>query len=325
MKSVPRNSMRGKYAATSTRGTLVLTLGIVLGFPLWPTLGVVDSASAASVLHVPRDFSTIQAAVNGASPGDIIQVRRGTYAENVLVTTPEINLHALGATLDGIGLGGNGIHVVNTDGVVIMGFVVENYENGIVLQNTNDSVVHLNELRNNVSPPMGLLTRNGILLNNAHDNLITNNSIHDNGHNGITLLGESSSNTFRANSVVNNGTQVVGGFFGCGIQTGGPNNDNNVIVANRFLGDATGGQGWGIQIGSGGESSGNVIRQNRVRGNRRAGIALFLLASGNVVQQNNAKGNGVGNLGPSGTFDLWDEDGAVNDNTWERNQGTSNF
>ena len=308
------------------RARLVVTLGFAgfLGFLLWATAGFMHSAFAGSVLQVPRDFRTIQAAVDAASPGDIVQVAPGTYAENLLVMTQDIILHGVDATLDGTGLGGNGIHVLDTNGVVIIGFVVENFENGIVLQNVDDSKVHLNELRNNVSPQdVGPMTRNGILLDNAHGNLITNNHTHDNGHNGITLLGASSNNTFRANRSVNNGTDVAEFLGGCGLQTFGPNNDNNVIVANEFLGGDV--QGWGILIGDDGESSGNFIAQNRSHGQHRAGIAMVASASGNFIQQNNAQGNGLANTDPSFHFDLWDEDGAATDNTWKRNQGTSNF
>jgi len=306
----------------SSRIAAVVIGGMLLGsLGLSPTI---DSTFAASVLRVPKDFATIQAAVDAANAGDIIHVKAGTYNENVLVTTPDISLHGIHATLNGTGLGGNGFHVLNASEVVIMGFVVENFQNGVVLENADNARVHLNELRNNVSDPMGLLTRNGILLDNAHWNRITNNYIRDNGHNGITLINASSNNTIRANISVNNGTQVAAFFGGCGLQTGGPNNNNNIIIANEFLG-GEGVQGWGIQIGVGGNSSGNTIRANRSHENNRAGIAMFAPASGNLIQANNAKGNGLANLAPSGTFDLWDQDGAATDNTWKNNQGVSNF
>src|SRR5215208_1035574 len=44
-----------------------------------------STAHAASTIVVPRDFPTIQAAVNAAAPGDTIRVDSGTYREEVVI------------------------------------------------------------------------------------------------------------------------------------------------------------------------------------------------------------------------------------------------
>jgi hypothetical protein len=36
-------------------------------------------------LHVPRDYPTIQAAVNDAAPGDLVRVGVGEFFENVVI------------------------------------------------------------------------------------------------------------------------------------------------------------------------------------------------------------------------------------------------
>ncbi|UCD96068.1 MAG: right-handed parallel beta-helix repeat-containing protein, partial [Candidatus Bathyarchaeota archaeon] len=46
---------------------------------------VVEETGATSILHVPGDFPTIQAAINSAELGDTIQVSAGTYYERVVV------------------------------------------------------------------------------------------------------------------------------------------------------------------------------------------------------------------------------------------------
>lgn len=292
---------------------------VIPAFLTWLFAGLIagiPSAHAVSVLHVPRDFSTIQEAVDNANSGDIIQVAKGTYSENVLIITPDIRLHGQKATLDGADLGGVGIgiHVLGTSGIEITGFTVQGFEVGILLEGVYHSQVHRNELRANLSTISTL--RDGIQLVDAHFNSVTNNFAHDNGHNGITIKGASTNNTLRGNVSNDNGTQVTAAFAGCGIQLIGDDNDDNFIGENETLRN-----GWGIQISA--ASTGNVIVENRSHENDRAGVAVLGLGSGNFIGQNNAKGNGLADVSPSFTFDLFDQ--GVFDNTWERNQGTSNF
>ncbi len=79
----------------------------------------------------------------------------------------------------------------------------------------------------------------------------------------------------------------------------------------------------GILVGNFAGNSGNIIRNNRVTGNGRAGIAALGLATGNTIDGNQAAGNALLNLGPSLLFDLFDAPPL--DNTWLNNQGRFNF
>ena len=83
------------------------------------------------------------------------------------------------------------------------------------------------------------------------------------------------------------------------------------------------GNHWGILVGNFAGNSGNIIRNNRVTGNGRAGIAVGLDASGNTIEGNNATGNALLNLAPSLLFDLFDAPPL--DNTWQNNQGLFTF
>jgi hypothetical protein len=64
-------------------------------------------AEAATIIHVPGDYPTIQAAIDAASSGDTIQVSAGTYFENITLKNG-VNVIGAGAgvtTIDGGGIG----------------------------------------------------------------------------------------------------------------------------------------------------------------------------------------------------------------------------
>ena len=63
---------------------LISTLMILILLASSKTLSVTYSGG---ILHVPEDYSTIQAAINAASPGDTIIVHAGTYDDQVVINT----------------------------------------------------------------------------------------------------------------------------------------------------------------------------------------------------------------------------------------------
>jgi parallel beta-helix repeat protein len=69
-------------------------------------------------------------------------------------------------------------------------------------------------------------------------------------------------------------------------------------------------------------NTGNLIRNNRVTGNGRAGIAALAAAANNAIEGNDARGNGLLNLAPTLLFDLFDAPPL--NNTWANNQGSFN-
>ncbi|MGC1133608.1 MAG: right-handed parallel beta-helix repeat-containing protein [Nitrososphaeraceae archaeon] len=67
------------------RSLTVTIVAIVLGLMLMPTSMNLQTSNAASLITVPRDYPTIQSAIDAASPGDTIKVLPGTYAEQLTI------------------------------------------------------------------------------------------------------------------------------------------------------------------------------------------------------------------------------------------------
>jgi hypothetical protein len=298
--------------------------------------GVVAPPQARSVLRVPGDYATIQAAVNAAAPGDTIQVASGVYCEHVVITKSNVHLQSPPGANRAV-ITGNcpavnrlnaGIHVMNAQGVEIMGFVVEYFEFGIQLMNTTGSRVHLNEARYNKTVPragVGGGSRGvGIQLLASSSNMVSQNDLHENGRNGIQIwaLGAgapSNGNVVRANRLKDNNLENAATNVACNLMVGGYARDNT-IAENEVLGT----YGVGMMMGPGGAPgavTGNRFAQNRVHGFGGPGIiAQGLSATGNVIEQNDARGNGLNWPSPR-NVDLFDWTNPVA-NTWVRNLGT---
>jgi plastocyanin len=85
---------------------------------------------AASLIRVPADYPTIQAAVNAAAPGDLVLIDPGVYREAVEVTTPFLTIRGVDrnrAVLDGEFRLPAGIRVFEADGVTIENLTARNY------------------------------------------------------------------------------------------------------------------------------------------------------------------------------------------------------
>jgi len=88
------------------------------------------AAGEGSTLRVPGDHETIQAAVDAASPGDLILVEPGTYEEEVNVTTDDLTIRGLDrneVVLEGNFELENGVRVLEADGVVVENMTAQNY------------------------------------------------------------------------------------------------------------------------------------------------------------------------------------------------------
>src|SRR5258708_6019570 len=84
-----------------------------------------------TVLHVPEEYATVQAAVNAARAGDMISIAPGIYHEAVTVRTPDLIIRGRDRNrviMDGIFKLGNAFEVVEgADGVVIENMTARHY------------------------------------------------------------------------------------------------------------------------------------------------------------------------------------------------------
>src|SRR3989304_5306495 len=164
----------------SSSPTLTITLGLllvilvsipVISLNLKSVREPTGQAAANTLIVGSGGYSTIQAAVNAAADGDIIQVRAGTYNEEVKVTKPLTLQGDTGAIIDGQCSRENGIEIVQERDLEIGGPLYADVSNitvsGFEIRNTRRSGVHIG---NSDDLPMSVA---------PHDTTIRNNYIHD--------------------------------------------------------------------------------------------------------------------------------------------------
>ena len=172
--------------------------------------------ASPAIIKVPQDYTTIQEAINQASPGDTIQVSSGTYQESLFI---DKTLTLKGEDKNNTILEGSGSYsatiLANLTTVNISGFTVKSGDNGIWLEKCSGSVI----TGNNITA-----TRRSIWLHYSHNNTISDNTVMGNfSWRGIVLCGQSSNNTIIRNTIKDNEE-------GLGI-TG----ENNFIIHNNFI------------------------------------------------------------------------------------------
>ena len=284
---------------------------------------VVDDDGGAGV-----DYATVQAAVNAANAGDMIEVRGGTYVENVDVDK-QLTLVGDGADVVTLQAASSNDHVfdVTADRVNIAGFKVTGATGsgkaGICLQAGADHCnISYNNALNNEYGIYLLFSGNNTLMGNTapyndmHDiyldhssnNMLTENIVANIDWHGIRLA-YSNNNTVMDNiASTNNGCAILlyasvdnrlinndvsNSFQGIFMYT---SSNDNMVSGNTASGNRQG----GIYV----EGDNNTITGNTASNNDDFGIALES-SSSNTLYHNNLDGNTNNNAYDDGT-NQWD-------------------
>jgi parallel beta-helix repeat protein len=181
---------QGSYSFTATaysvlNGTRNLLAQIIKPFTV-----------ASARIIVPDDYPTIQEAINNANPGDIIFVRDGTYYEHVVVNKA---VWLVGEDRQTTRIDGNNTAycvIIQSNGVALEDFIIENGNLVDVMVNQNVSQV---VIKNNfvINSDWGIYLA-GSLNCTVEGNLVKN--CRDTG----IFLESSSYNTIIGNTIVNN-------------------------------------------------------------------------------------------------------------------------
>ncbi|MFN0242465.1 MAG: nitrous oxide reductase family maturation protein NosD [Planctomycetota bacterium] len=265
--------------------------------PILSVLALTSVPAFAQDVIVPDQFTTIQAAVNGATDvngnGTVeIFVRNGNYAENVFVQRSNLSItgqsntgtivqgaairetfrvqNSASVTLRTLRIANVGtqdaIELQRTTGCRIDGNVVTNGLDGIVVNRSVATTVTGNESFGNLGT--------GIRLARSRETQVASNNCHDNASHGVDLsssiLNTISGNTLRANG--SNGLRLTA-------------SRDNTIETNT----ATANLDNGFRIEDG--SSANTLRSNTGSNNRENGLRMRDTAN-NLVTLNTFQQNG---------------------------------
>ncbi|HZQ55958.1 MAG TPA: right-handed parallel beta-helix repeat-containing protein [Bryobacteraceae bacterium] len=273
-------------------------------------------------------FSSIQAAVDAAAPGDTVKVGPGIYRESVTISK-SLSLIADGSVIIDATSLANGIRVdgsgASLTGVAVKGFTVKNANfEGILVLNATDITLAYNSVRHNdlslnindATCP-GLPTwetaegedcGEGIHLVGVVSSIVAHNFVE--GNSGGILLSDETAST-HDNLITEN--TVKDNPFDCGITLAGHPQAvtfgtplgvfNNVVDGNRAIhnGYQVPGAGAGVGIFAfipGANMSGNVVSNNVLLNNGIPGMTIHLHVPGmnfdnTKIVHNFIRGNGA--------------------------------
>jgi nitrous oxidase accessory protein len=289
-----------------------------------------------TTIQVPDDYSTIQAAITAAQPGDTVLVHEGAYQEHLVVDKP-LTLRGQQRSVTIIDGQGTGTTItVQANDVSISDLTLQNAGSGeptlgaILVNTTADchianvavhangslGIILWNVTRTQIADSIFTDNRWAVLLVNSSGNTLEDNVVSGNTH-GIGLGGPtgSSQNRLADNRVSDNtyGIDVVGSHNHLSSNTI-VNNTYGVILdmAHDTLvigNDITRNSGYGLYIIR--KSSNNTVTENTIQLNPIGALLRRDVGESNRFYHNNFVNNTIQVLSFH-TSSLWDADGAGN-------------
>jgi hypothetical protein len=244
------------------RGLVVSLAALIIG--LGSVAPAATTVRAASVLHVPADYATIQGAIDAAADGDTVVVAAGTYAESINLSK-SITVEGAGAgvtTIDGVGGDPTvSLYTQQTVTPAIRGFTItggsSTFGGGVYLVGQGSATITDNVITGNYAGGGG----GGIDINGGGSSLIERNRITSNNGQyggGIEII-NAMTPVIRNNLVAGNAASSGGGLsLSVPYGSTGPSIVNNTWVDNT----ASSGPGWRFI----GFASTTVVRNNVVSG-----------------------------------------------------------
>ena len=270
--------MKFKFAVVAV---LILALGLCVGI-------VSAAPGTITVGSTGCDYTSIQAAIDAAEPGDTIevQVSGSPYQETLTISTTDLRISA---PEDCVVIDGGGAEVVVTiqaDGVQFSGFTVQSGSVRITVEKAKGVRLEWNTLSG-----WFYRTETLIRLNQTRDALLRGNVLQGSAKEGIALI-EAEENRVIENRIDGNfavairldrasgntlsGNEIIGAYIGIGLL----DSSGNLIEENRFTG---GYGGFGLK-----GSDGNVLRRNQGSG------GAITEGNGNLVLENDFTAIGEG-------------------------------
>lgn len=223
------------------------------------------------VLTVPDDYPTIQAAVSAARPEDTVYVRKGVYAENIVISK-SLTLQGEDRKTTIIDGGGSGsvVHITASQ-VMVSGFTVRNGENGVEIRSSWP--IHHITLRDIIVTQN---TSNGISSSNSGGyHLIEDCIISHNGQSALSAH-QFTRSVIRNCEVFRNGSGLQPGWSWYLIIEGNTihhNSSNGIRLDSCYY---------------------STVKGNLVYQNKNSGITFYYISSRNTIKENIVFGQGLG-------------------------------
>ncbi len=222
--------------------------------------------AAADTLQVPHEYPTIQAAVNAAGTGDIIEVDAGTYLENVVVNKT-VTIKGDSATSTVVDGGGNDVVFnIQEDNVELCDLTIRNggsYSGVTIYYPFNGLTICNTRIIDNVV---------GVVVSEADGNVIEDNVFINNQMYGIDV-------TYSINTIIRD-NQISESAYGIEIS-----DTSGSQVVNNTISDTS----YGVYVPF---SNNNNINTNTLASN--SWNIYLTYSNSNIIEYNNVSGGTVG-------------------------------